>query len=226
MQCPGEYTRVRTGIGKATRTRGQLVRLHRKLIAALHSARSHRAVLQHELATALALEDVLEPRGAPLPTAQYWWVHVLQPTGLVAAAGAALLLSCVVIWSELTGAVAHPVLSLVAQLMRLPHVPLQLAVFALFAYMGACTWLALFRLRLFDFFRLIAHQHTDSHSLLFSAAYASRLMFPLAYNFVLMARVGERLGLLRAMGALHMVRAPTHAHMHALSPIRTPHAYY
>lgn len=40
------------------------------------------------------------------------------------------------------------------------------------------------RMRVFSYFRLQPHNHTDEKSLLFFAAYFSRLVFPLGYNYL------------------------------------------
>lgn len=51
-------------------------------------------------------------------------------------------------------------------------------------YLAGCTYSSFMRMRVFTLFRLQAHNHTDEKSLLFFAAYFSRLVFPLGYNYL------------------------------------------
>eukprot|EP01125_Pyxidicula_operculata_P009229 TRINITY_DN3051_c0_g1_i2.p1 TRINITY_DN3051_c0_g1~~TRINITY_DN3051_c0_g1_i2.p1 ORF type:complete len:592 (+),score=104.90 TRINITY_DN3051_c0_g1_i2:15-1790(+) len=51
-------------------------------------------------------------------------------------------------------------------------------------YMGICTYASLFNLKLFRYYQLLPHQRTDGNSILFSAAYLSRLTAPLCLNFL------------------------------------------
>lgn len=52
------------------------------------------------------------------------------------------------------------------------------------SYVGLCCYSGLFQLRLFSFYQLVPHQQTDENSILFSAAYLSRLVAPIALNFL------------------------------------------
>ncbi len=49
----------------------------------------------------------------------------------------------------------------------------QLFIFLSITYMAICVYWSLFRLRLFNFYRLIPHQQTDPSSLMFCALYVS-----------------------------------------------------
>jgi len=61
-----------------------------------------------------------------------------------------------------------------------------LFVFLPVVYIALCAYWSLFQLRIFNYYRLIPHHQSDANSLLFSAAYLSRLTAPMAYNFLLL----------------------------------------
>ena len=51
-------------------------------------------------------------------------------------------------------------------------------------YCAVCTYFAMFRMKLCDFYALHPHGHSDASSLLFNATYACRLGPPLCFNFL------------------------------------------
>merc|ERR1719446_716190 len=51
-------------------------------------------------------------------------------------------------------------------------------------YCAICTYFAMFRMKLCDFYALHPHRHSDASSLLFNATYACRLGPPLCFNFL------------------------------------------
>jgi len=55
-------------------------------------------------------------------------------------------------------------------------------------YLVVCQTRGLFELRLFGWYRLAGHQHSEAGPLLFNAAYLIRLQFSLSYNYLLMIR--------------------------------------
>lgn len=60
------------------------------------------------------------------------------------------------------------------------------------AYMAACCYYSLFRLGIFSFYHIVPHS-TESRSLLMNAGQVSRFAAPLAYNFLHVIRMHERL---------------------------------
>jgi hypothetical protein len=60
----------------------------------------------------------------------------------------------------------------------------QLFCFIPLAYMAACAYTTLFKIKLVNYYRLVPHQMSDAHSIMFSANYLSRLAAPLAFNFL------------------------------------------
>mmetsp|Transcript_42536 Transcript_42536/g.96281 ORF Transcript_42536/g.96281 Transcript_42536/m.96281 type:complete len:622 (+) Transcript_42536:199-2064(+) len=114
---------------------------------------------------------------------------------LGAMAGMCAVLSAIVLWSELTmglpvsispwgllisaltegssaGDRAHPVL-------------IQLVALVPFAYMSACTFFSLFRLRLLGLLSLHGEHQTPPGPLIYNAIYLIRLQFPLGLNYLL-----------------------------------------
>lgn len=61
---------------------------------------------------------------------------------------------------------------------------LQLVCLLCIAYIALCAYGSLFKLKLFSFYQLLPHQRTDANSILFSAAYLSRLVVVIALNFI------------------------------------------
>lgn len=54
--------------------------------------------------------------------------------------------------------------------------------------MATCTYTSLFKLQIWDYYRLVPHQQSDANSIMFSANYLCRLAAPLSYNFLQLTR--------------------------------------
>eukprot|EP01133_Synstelium_polycarpum_P015434 gene15434-18303_t len=67
---------------------------------------------------------------------------------------------------------------------NIDNIGIQIVVFFPLGYEALTTYSTLFKVRIFNYYRLISHQHSDSNSILFSAAYLCRLAAPLCYNFI------------------------------------------
>lgn len=105
-----------------------------------------------------------------------------------------VLLSLVCIWSECIFSVDNPVMSIFALMISPPEINssdiyVTLTLFIPLFYLIVCSYWSLFQLRIFRYYRLIPGQHSDSNSLLFSAAYLTRLAAPLALNFIHMLKL-------------------------------------
>lgn len=57
--------------------------------------------------------------------------------------------------------------------------------------MATCTYTSLFKLQIWDYYRLVPHQQSDANSIMFSANYLCRLAAPLSYNFLQLTRQSE-----------------------------------
>ena len=115
----------------------------------------------------------------------YHYRLFLRPYLYYALFVGASALSVLVFWCEVTLSVTRlSIFSRVADAYEDNDVGLLLIVFVPLAYLSACAYSSLFRLRIFSYYQLVPHQQTDDHSLLFSAAYLCRLAAPLAYNYL------------------------------------------
>jgi len=118
----------------------------------------------------------------------YWRVYV-EPWAMKLLFLSCAVMSVILVWSEVTFFSLKPVLSIFALLVnidRISDLTLQIIVFVSVTYVSVCAYSSLFRLRLFNYYRLIEHQQTDSNSLLFSASYLNRLTAPIVFNFLFM----------------------------------------
>ena len=128
-----------------------------------------------------------------------WFVYLRQPV----LAGLAILLgafSCVVVWCECFFFFDSPVLSVFALIFRSNRadaaelfpflsndVTLTVMLSIPLLYIMFCSYWSLFKIQLFSYYRLLPHQ-SDPYSLLFSAAYLTRLCSPLTLNFLHMCK--------------------------------------
>lgn len=120
---------------------------------------------------------------------QWIWYCILRGPFLKVFAIILSLLSLMILWCECTFFVDKPVLSVLALMIspeeiQASDVYLTLTIFVPLLYIVVCSYWSLFQLRIFRYYRLIPNQNTDCNSLLFSAAYLSRLAPPLALNFI------------------------------------------
>uniref|UniRef100_A0A6B2KZM8 Uncharacterized protein n=1 Tax=Arcella intermedia TaxID=1963864 RepID=A0A6B2KZM8_9EUKA len=104
------------------------------------------------------------------------------------------LCSLALIWSE----VIFPyfpnlsVFAVMVDAVQKNNVALEVFVFAIISYIAVCTYSGLFEVQIgeivflgnYPIFKLLPHQRTDPNSILFSAAYLSRLVCSLALNFL------------------------------------------
>ena len=120
---------------------------------------------------------------------QWIWYCKLRCPALKVFTVILALLSLVVLWCECIFSINKPVMSIFA-LMISPEevsssdVNLTLTIFIPLLYIIVCSYWSLFQLRIFRYYRLVPNQNSDCNSLLFSAAYLSRIAPPLALNFI------------------------------------------
>ena len=120
---------------------------------------------------------------------QWLWYCKLRNPLLKVLTVILALLSIAVLWSECIFSVDKPVMSIFA-LMISPDavssndVYVTLTLFVPLLYVIVCSYWSLFQFHIFRYYRLISGQHSDANSLLFSAAYLSRIAAPLALNFI------------------------------------------
>jgi hypothetical protein len=134
---------------------------------------------------------------------EWLWKVWLEAFALRLASFLCVLMAATVLWSEVTFFSRHDpdpnstvedkpsgidlsIWSILIHARGLSNSACQLFIFLSITYMAICVYWSLFRLRLFNFYRLIPHQQTDPSSLMFCALYLGRLIPPLAHNYLAM----------------------------------------
>lgn len=188
-----------------------LVSLHEKLVKAIFLSRRAHVMYNRVLLKAFKYEDVersksneervilwsfAEERTHRLSKVhnllEFYWEAYAKKYVLILAYAVFGMCSIVLVWSETTfpfdnSNVTLSIPSLVIQKVQFHDVSLQAMIFLTVAYMAYCAFSTLWKIRIFNYFRLVHHKQSDNNSLLFSANYCCRLIAPLAYNFVLLS---------------------------------------
>jgi len=122
---------------------------------------------------------------------EWYWKCMFVPVLFKILAVCCALLSIIIVWCEVTIFSENPVLSVINIMMhsKLSSFGLYTLTFIILGYMCVCTYSSLLKIRLFNYYYLVGNHQTDENSLLFAAAYLSRLTFPLSYNFSMIAGV-------------------------------------
>ena len=146
----------------------------------------------------------------------YWHLYAASPTYKVLAA-ISMALSGVVLWSEIVAPFGSQsllpfgVLVDGAQRTGLR----QVAALVPLVYMCLCTYLSLFRLKLFGAVELSGNRQSDPYSLMFNAAYLCRLQFSLAFNYLALLKLPKATAYSRSVGN-NMALVP---HLNAYLPV-------
>jgi hypothetical protein len=211
-----------------------LVELHEQVVSRIHRYETQRVVYDRLLQKGIKLIDVqeattsescrhlkrIEWTGGPVRTGamwdlyfkmQFYWQLYGAPIFWRLAGLALGIVSCLVVWCELTTfstsvgsqpdlSVFHLiVLSISSSLGRM------IFIFFLILYITICVLYALFRIRLFNYYRMHKCQLTDSRALLFCTAWLCRLIAPLGYNFLLMTHLKQGTAFSQVMHSMDVV---------------------
>ncbi|KAH3766087.1 G-protein coupled receptor-associated protein LMBRD2 [Pelomyxa schiedti] len=202
-KCPAEYMQVRPE-GDSHISYSTVVKLHHNLMEYQHLSTQSQALYNQILETAFYLEDILNSKGRPeheirwsfrskfprfLAVMEYMWCCYVKPRTLQVAGVILALLSCIVVFSEVTFRWDDPTLSVFAlmirpEVVRLSSILLIVVLIGPLFYLIIATYSAFFALRFFNYYRLIPNQLSSANSIMFSAAYLCRLGPPLAFNFL------------------------------------------
>ncbi|XP_026690403.2 G-protein coupled receptor-associated protein LMBRD2-like isoform X2 [Ciona intestinalis] len=188
-----------------------LVKLHRKLIRAVHTKKRTAVQWRILMERGLHLENIAkneisidrywreefpttELRNAVskfmcTPGTKWWWYCKIQPLARRILAACLILLSIMVVWSECTFFNEKPVLSLFAIFINLAkknydYYYIELASCLTISYLCVCAYYTVFRLKVFNFYYIAGHHQTDETSLLFVGITLCRLTAPLCLNFL------------------------------------------
>lgn len=205
---PDDHSTVAGGSSITERT---LVKLHKRVIKALHAHRRTQTQWQNLVDKVFHWEDVarnemshervfkrtLTPqqpysiinRVLCTPTVEWLWYCKFRSWALRALAVVLTVISATVVWSEMTFFNKSPVLSIFAVLMNKAKLDYNYAFIELLsmttiAYLCICAYYTVFRIRVFNFYYLAPHQQTSEHSLIFAGMMLCRLTPPLCLNFL------------------------------------------
>jgi len=127
---------------------------------------------------------------------EYIWKIYTEPIFWRLLSILCFLMSLVVVWSECTFSFhvgpKDKALSIFELLVHIPNLPgyaLQLCILIPLSYITLCSYISIFHIRLFHVYHLVPHQGSDAYSLFFCSGLLTRLIVPLAYNFLLL--IGE-----------------------------------
>lgn len=206
------------GIATETPTEKSLVRLHGRVIRAIQTYHRTQAQWEMVIDRALGLEDEVrnitsnhrtfisvQPHSMPSasfgidtevvltwicsPTVEWYWRCLVRPNLLRSISVALVVLSIMVVWSEVTFFNRSPVLSLFAVIVHSSATGTNYgtAVFlcgATISYLCLCAYYTIFRIRIFNYFYIASDHLTDENSLLFIGTLLCRLTPPLCLNFL------------------------------------------
>jgi len=203
--APEEYVDITAG-GEAPMEFSELVNLNAKLQWDLYQYRTSKVLFEQTFKQAVTLEEIKEARaagwqkrvdysmrepftGCCAPVYETWdWIWTLIfPWWFRFIAIIFAFMSATLIYSEVIFVhwPQHSFYAVIVRNIEELHPALNQSIcFVMVSYLAVCTYSALFKLKLFWFYRLLPHQQTDENSILFSAAYLSRLVAPLYLNFL------------------------------------------
>lgn len=127
------------------------------------------------------------------------------------------ILTVVLIWNEETMFTSFlkifqgmPMLSvyylMLWKIRNLTPLGMQFITFVTLGYNTWCTYDSLMNIRLFNWYKLLPYQQTDTYSLLFSAAYLCRIGVPVALNYIYLTGFDQtNSAFVRVMGTMTVV---------------------
>eukprot|EP00008_Paramoeba_atlantica_P004175 CAMPEP_0201478460 /NCGR_PEP_ID=MMETSP0151_2-20130828/3291_1 /ASSEMBLY_ACC=CAM_ASM_000257 /TAXON_ID=200890 /ORGANISM="Paramoeba atlantica, Strain 621/1 / CCAP 1560/9" /LENGTH=806 /DNA_ID=CAMNT_0047859541 /DNA_START=229 /DNA_END=2649 /DNA_ORIENTATION=- len=141
---------------------------------------------------------------------EYYWYVYLVPLLFRGTAIVCGVVTVITIWSEATfwtvklGGIDVSIFSIFLKMTRHSY-GAQLLILAPLTYMAFCSFYSLFKLRVFNLYRVRRHQQTDDRSLLFSAAWLARLIPPLSYNFLLILHEYNHTAFAKVMSSMDVM---------------------
>lgn len=123
------------------------------------------------------------------PTIEWLYRCIIRKYMLKFISLVLMLVSIMVIWSEMTFFNRKPVLSLFALFLNASrqtynYFSIEFIGFFIIAYLCFCAYYTLFKMRVFNFYYLAPNHQTNEYSLIFSGMLLCRLTSPLCYNFL------------------------------------------
>ncbi|XP_037115508.1 G-protein coupled receptor-associated protein LMBRD2B-like [Syngnathus acus] len=216
-KCPIEYQEMSSDVEHPCEdlpvltTKRGLAQLHKKVISAVQWCRQTRVQWSELVKHIVHLEDVAKSRSSPschfmrsfattehdgyirrfiyTPKVEWYWECVFRQVFYKLLALLLFFLSVAVVWSECTFFSVHPVLSLLAIIVRITeqqryYICTEVVCFVTVLFLCVCVYTTVFRIRIFNYYYLAPHHQTDAYSLQFSGMLFCRLTPPLCLNFL------------------------------------------
>ncbi|KAH9280530.1 LMBR1 domain-containing protein 2 -like protein [Echinococcus granulosus] len=125
---------------------------------------------------------------------EWYWRCRLYPLALRALGSLLAVVSLLVVWSECTFFVREPRLSVIAAIIHshqtiTSYNLIAFVSFAFLGYLGFCIYFTAYRLRFFNYYRLVPNHHSDAISLIFYGYMLCRLTPSLCVNFLCLAHL-------------------------------------
>ncbi|PRP88074.1 hypothetical protein PROFUN_04165 [Planoprotostelium fungivorum] len=210
--CGPEYRWVKAGRGETNITFDRIVKLNSQLLSANHKVKAAKGLYENLLYRTFALEDRMysknNPEGAirwtfdnrrtypgKMIVERFIWIYFtwLHNVLLKSIAILCILMGLIVVWSETFFNISRRFgidLSVLAQIFNSHrHTPwiLQMMMITIpLMFITGCAYWTLFRLKLFNLYRLIPNQQSSASSLLFCTIYVSRITPAALWNLLLM----------------------------------------
>jgi len=123
------------------------------------------------------------------PTTEWYCRCLIQPRLYQCMAVVAVILSCILTWSEVTFFSEKPKLSLLALFIQAGgynrnYTAIEMISLATVLYMCICAYYTIFKVRVLNYYYLASNHQSDEYTLLFSGALLCRLTPPLCLNFL------------------------------------------
>lgn len=213
-KCPNEYDEV-SGDTEVELSYDKLVSVHKDIAADTHNVVRAVCLYEQMLKKAFKTEDVIRTQMHPqsdwriywsffparthrfakvVDAIEYIWEVYLFTTVFRVLAVLAGLLSLAIVWCELT-LTANGDLSPFSRIINDLHMhgmAKQIYCLIIIFYMALCAYTTLFKLKLFNYYRLVPHQMSDANSIMFSANYLCRLAAPLSFNFLKLIKADDK----------------------------------
>ncbi|KAL1234068.1 G-protein coupled receptor-associated protein [Trichinella spiralis] len=184
-----------------------LILFHKQVIKSLQDYNRTNAQYDAAMANAIYLEDVEKNQQSPdtqalivqnqnpligvicHPTIRWYFDCRLKRYLLIVLSVFCCIMSVFIVWSEMTFSNVNPPLSLAALFVHMAagdknYMFIEMFSITTISYMCICAYYTVFRLKVYRYYHLDSHHHTDENSLLFSAILLCRLTPPLCLNFL------------------------------------------
>lgn len=216
-KCPLEYGEV-TGDSDAELSYSKLVNIHERVSGDTHSVARAVCLYEQMLKKAFKTEDIVRTKTHPQSDWKIYWsfkaarthklatifdaleylweIHLFTPALRLMAVLTSLLSLCIV-WCELTLTTDKSTTDLspfsnIIKAVPLEGIAKQIFCLIIIFYMALCAYTTLFKIKIFNYYRLVPHQMSDANSIMFSANYLCRLAAPLSYNFLSLVNVDDK----------------------------------